>query len=429
MTLHDYQVRGVQHLWDNPRAGLFLDMGLGKTFTVLAALHDDQLPALVVAPKLVTERTWPAEIAKWRPDLSYAVAAGTPAKRIQALHARADITLISRDNMRDAIGARRYQTVVLDELSSWKDRGTQRWKAAQKITTGVRNVWGLTGTPASNGYMDLWAQMALLDGGQRLGRTLTGFRNRYFTIELVVNGIPVKWALRPGAAEDIKSRISDICLSMTASEIPETHNEIEVPLSPQARKAYNAMASEMLAELGDTPIRADNAAIMAGKLQQITAGFLYDEDHNAHRFPSDKAAVLRRIVDEAQGSPIAVFYWYEEELAILREALPEARLLKDKGVLEAWDRGAVPVMLLHPASAGHGLNLQHGGHIMVWASLPRSTELFSQASKRIARQGQTEHVITHYLKSPGTVDYLIHDTLRGNQSVERGLMDYLRKAV
>jgi SNF2 family DNA or RNA helicase len=355
--LHAYQVKAVQHLRDHPQAGLFLEMGLGKTAATLQALTPEHLPVLVVAPKRVAAQVWPVETPKWRPDLTLALAAGDPAKRAKALAAGADITVIGRDNIKD-IRPGQFRTVVIDELSGFKSRGV-RWQTARKIVDAAAYVWGLTGTPTPNGYMDLWAQVHLLDGGAALGKTLGSadpkfarkgsFRDRYFT-----------------------------------------------------------------------PTR----------FHRITAGFLYGEEGEPttvlHR---DKIAAALEVV-QGTGSPVLTFYryvWEREALqaAMLAEGI-DVRTIDEPGVVEAWNRGEVEVLLAHPASAGHGLNLQHGGHTILWTSKEWSLELWEQGNGRINRQGQTHPVLIHSLVTPDSVDEAINARLSGKATVQEALMMVLR---
>jgi hypothetical protein len=430
VKLHDYQRVAVGHLERNPHAGLFLDMGLGKTAVCLSTLTPEHLPALVVAPKRVAEQVWPSELRKWRPDLSLALAAGQPKVRAQALAANRDITVIGRDNLADVTG--QYKTVILDELSGFKSRSSNRWKTARTLTT-VPYVWGLTGTPSPNGYLDLWSQVYLLDRGERLGRTLTGYRDRYFKPgRQIASGQIVSWDIRPGAAEHINELLEDICLSMDSEGRidlpPTTFNRVEVPLPPSARATYKEMKTQLLVDLqlvGGDIHTATNAAALSNRLSQISAGFLYpDNEGPTTAIHQEKVKAVQEIVD-GTGSPVLVFYRYREERARLMAALPDVTPIEEAGSLDRWDRGEVRVLLAHPASAGHGLNLQHGGHTQVWTSLPWSLEEWEQGIKRQARQGQQHPVIIHMLISPRTVDEAIYARLVEKASVQKALMNHL----
>jgi len=445
LQLHPYQVQAVQYLQERRKAGLFLDMGLGKTAICLTALNADSLPALVTAPKRVAENVWETEAALWRPDLRVVVAKGTPKSREAALASGADIVVIGRDNLTDAVPhAGRFKTLIMDELSGWKSRASIRWKAAKKITQApsVTHVWGLTGTPTPNGLLDLWPQMFLLDGGLRLGTTLGGYRNRYFMPgRQLPNGVITEWNLRPGADKRIHTLLEDLCLSMgTEGKVdlpPVTHNTIHVPLPPKVRQAYKAMKNDLVANLHDLGMAGEihsavNAAVLSSKLSQICAGFMYvdDADIRGRQYDvlhKEKVNVVAEIA-EGTGSQVLVAYRFQAELDMLKEGLGSlAHTLDEDGVIQRWNSntGQVPVLLVHPASAGHGLNLQHGGHTMVWATLPWSLEEYMQTNKRLARQGQQHPVVIHHLVAPHTVDEAVLQRLAEKKSVQQALLDHL----
>lgn len=437
-TLHPYQNTAVEHLHRHPRAGLFLEMGLGKSAITLRALTPQHLPALVTAPKRVTENVWETEARIWRPDLRVAVASGTPARRLAALTSGADVIVLGRDNLNDAVPhARHFNTFVIDEISGHRSRATNRWKAARKVAAGRPHVWGLTGTPAPGGLLDLWSQLALIDGGERLGTAYTRFRERYFLPgKQLPSGVITEWHLRPGADKRIYALIEDICLSMGAEgrlDIPPvTYNTVAVPLAPAVRKVYETFRETLVADmtvLGGEVHSVANAAILSSKLSQITAGFAYVDDADLRGYAYDtlhaaKTDAVREIVD-GTGSPVLVFYRYRAELEMLHAALPSAVTMDTPHVVERWNAGEIPVLLAHPASAGHGLNLQAGGHTVVWASLPWSLEEHLQGNGRILRQGQHHPVVVHYLISPGTVDVAILARLREKKSVQQALLDHL----
>lgn len=439
LELHDYQKVAVAFLRGRRRAALMLDMGLGKTAASLRALTPEMLPVLVNAPKRVAEEVWPVEVPKWRPDLTVRVAAGTPKQRDEALRSDADIVVIGRDNLADAVPhAGKFKTHIIDELSGYKNRASQRWKAAKKINRDMNQVWGLTGTPSPNGLLDVWAQLYLIDGGEALGTGITGYRERYFRAKSqMANGIVTEWELRPGAEARIHTLLERSCLSMsTEGRIdlpPTTYNDVLVPLTPQVRKIYKSMKDDLVADaelLGGAVHSAVNAAVLSNKLSQITAGFLYPDDREfsdepATRIHKEKANALREIV-EGTGSPVLVAYRFQEELDILKESLGGlAHTIDEPNVVARWNRGEIPALLAHPASAGHGLNLQFGGHTMVWASLSWDLELYQQMNKRLARQGQKHPVVIHHLMSPKTIDPKIKMVLEGKATVQKALMDHL----
>lgn len=440
MKLHNYQEVARDFLRGRPKAGLFLDLGLGKTATTLAALQPEHLPALVVAPKRVAENVWEEERDLWRPDLGLALAIGEPARRRAALAAREDLTVISRDNLKDA--APGYRTIILDELSSFKGgHGATRWKLARKLTAKAENVWGLTGTPAPNGYLDLWPQIFLLDRGERLGTSVAGYRNRYFiSTQQVWNGkqlVDIGYELREGAEEKIKGLIQDICLYMEASDyLPlekPSFNTIEVPLPPGVRKLYKQMKTDLVMDmelLGGEIYSAANAAVLSNKLSQITAGFIFSDaqDGTYTELHRAKIEALQEVRD-GTGDNLLVFYSYIPEMMRIRKAFPEARMLDEPGVYQAWNKGEVSMLLCHPASAGHGLNLQRGGHTIVWASLTWDLELYLQANGRLARQGQQHPVIVHKLICPDTVDVVMDERLDDKTFTQNGLLDHLRSPI
>lgn len=447
-TLHAYQQQAVAHLQANPRAGLFLDMGLGKTATTLSALTPDHLPALVVAPKRVAENVWSAERDIWRPDLRVEVAMGRPDARRAALASGADVVVLGRDNLRDALSVPSpWRTVILDELSGFKTRNSVRWKTAATLIWGsqqsnrarlrIPHVWGLTGTPASNGLGDLWAQMWLLDGGQRLGATLTEFRNRFmYPGRQLPSGVITEWILRQGADAKIHSLIDDICMSLDATGLlqlpPTTQNRVDVTLPPSAMAVYRRMKDDLVADLsliGGEVHTAQNAAVLTNKLSQISAGFLYSDDADlrdgAHTdLHREKVRALEEIVD-GTGSPVLVFYRYRVEKERIASAFPSAVDVDAPRAIERWNKGEIPILMAHPAGAGHGLNLQYGGHTIVWTSLPWSLEEWQQANKRLARQGQQHPVVIHLLMARKTVDGAILERLTTKASVQSALLKHL----
>lgn len=456
MRLRDYQETAVGFLRANPRAGLFLDMGLGKTAICLTALQPHHLPALIVAPKRVAETVWLPERDIWRQDLTGVVIEGTPARRAQLLAATPkDLTVVSWDRHGDILDipttARPWRTVIIDELSGMKDRGSVRWKVLNKIIhhpqSNVEHVWGLTGTPVPNGYMNLWSQVYLLDKGERLGKTLTAYRDRYFrATNRLPNGIVTKWDLRPDAEKAILSKIGDLCLAMDGAgrvDVAEPiHNEVKVTLSTRDSKIYRDMEKDLVVDLqvlGGEIHTAREAAILTGKLSQITAGFIYSDDRDVGTGKTTELhkAKINAVVEiiEETGSPVLVAYRFEEELAALRAALPQGRTINEPGVIADWNTGKVPVLFAHPASAGHGLNLQHGGHTIVWATLTWSLEEWQQFNRRLARPGQKNQVVIHRVMActadgRATVDQLIHDVrLKGKNDVQATVLDYLESPV
>lgn len=444
--LHDYQKVAVDFLRGRDQAALMLDMGLGKTACVLSALEPRHLPALVCAPKKVAEETWDVERDLWRPDLSISVAKGSATDRRRALNAGADVTVISRDNLRDVADTHiKPRTLVVDELSGFKTKSSVRWKTARRLITDhrIRHVWGLTGTPAPNGYLDLWGQIALLDGGERLGRNLTGYRGRYFMPgRTLSDGTIIEWLLREESAQRIKERIEDICLAMsTEGRIPlppVTFNNVSVELPPKVRDAYRSFAAELAVDLADLfggeIHTAANAAVLTSRLSQMTAGFLYVDDAEFRNYEhtilhEEKIAALREIAESPREGGLLVFYRFAAERDMILRAFPEASTIDAPDVVKRWNRGEIPMLVAHPASAGHGLNLQHGGHTIVWTSPTWDLEHWDQANKRLARQGQKHPVVIHLILAKRTVDILIRNRLDEKSGTQQDLLAYLESPV
>jgi SNF2 family DNA or RNA helicase len=433
LKLHTYQELARDFLRNTSRAGLFLDLGLGKTAISLSALEEQHLPALVVAPKRVAEHVWPKERGLWRPDLSLALAVGSAKDRAAALGAGADLTVISRDNLKDARPI--YKTIILDELSSFKNRASARWKYARKICKPAENVWGLTGTPTPNGLLGLWSQMFLLDQGERLGTTLTGYRARYFVpAGQLPSGVVINWRLRPEAEENIHGLLDDICLYMSSQDEldmpPVTLNVVQVALPASALRRYMELKETMVLDLeliGEEIYSAANAAILSNKLRQVTSGFIFsDAQDGSYTILHDaKIKALQEVV-EGTGDNILVFYNYIPEFEMIREAFPEAMHIDDAGALKKWDAGELPMMLAHPASAGHGLNLQYGGHTAAWYSLSWDLELYLQGNGRLDRQGQVHPVVIHILEAPNTMDVVVRDNLGEKEFSQGKLLDHVR---
>lgn len=446
-VLHDYQEVARDFLRGRPQGALMLDMGLGKTASTLAALEPKHLPVLVCAPKKVAEEVWDVERDLWSPDLSISVAMGEPTKRRKALNAGADITVISRDNLRDVADTHiKPKTFVIDELSGFKTKSSVRWKTARRLIADnrINHVWGLTGTPAPNGYLDLWGQIGLLDGGQRLGRNLTGYRSRYFMPgRTLKDGTVIEWLLREGADAHIKALIEDICLAMsTDGRItlpPVTFNNVSVDLPATVRKAYREFASELavdLRDLFDGDIHtAGNAAILTARLSQMTAGFLYVDDAEIRNYEHtilhhEKVAALEQIMDSPHEGGVLVFYRFAAERdMILRHFGDTAHTIDEPGVIKAWNRQEIPMLLCHPASAGHGLNLQHGGHTIVWTSPTWDLEHWDQANKRLARQGQQHPVVIHLILAKRTVDHLIRRRTEDKSDTQQDLLAFLESPI
>ncbi|WP_230268358.1 DEAD/DEAH box helicase [Allobaculum fili] len=441
---HPYQQRGVRWILDHPSCGLFLPMGAGKTATTLTAVEYllrtsfESWKVLVIGPKRVIETTWPGEIQKWDnlAGLRISVIAGTPKKREAAVHAEADIYLISKENvvwLVDLIGKDwPWDTVVIDELSTFKNPKSKRFRALRKMLPMISRLIGLTGTPSPKGIPDLWSQIYLMDRGERLGRTLGAFRTAYLKPGMTSGHVVYNWSVQPGASEVIQKRISDICMSIDQAEyatLPDCQMiDIPVDLGSDLKK-YQAFKKELVLDVGSETIAADSAGVMCGKLLQYTSGAIYDEDHNVHVLHKHKLESLLELMESANGQPVMIFYWYQHEKARIAEALKgyKGMDVKDKGAIQKWNRGDLGYLLLQPSSAGHGLNLQKGGHIAIWYSLPNwNLELYQQANARIYRQGQKEKVLIYHLMAKGTIDQDMLKALKSKEITQRDLLDALR---
>lgn len=441
--LHEYQREAVQHLHANPHAALTLVPGMGKTAVVLSALTEVHLPVLVIAPRRVAEETWPEEIEKWRPDLSYSLVRGSAEKRQSRLSEDTDIHIISRDTFGpDLVGRKKhpYRTVVIDELSGFKNRGSKRWRHARKLTRDVPYVWGLTGTPTPNSLLDLWPQLFLLDRGARLERTLTAYRSRYFAPGgRLPNGVITNWTLKPYAGDTIWRKIKDICLSLSKDNVdyPVQNDAYHwFDLGGKSRRVYDQMNKEFVVEMGDTLMSVENAASKTNKLSQIASGFMYhtgligaeesDEAEVTHHHMT-KVEVLKEILEDAQGAPAIVFYRFNEDKRRLLH-LPGAVDIKTPHSVERWNRGNIPLLIAHPASAGHGLNLQKGGNLMIWYGLTWSSEEYVQGIGRLVRQGQpSPAVAVHHILARDTVDQQMLDVVQGKISRQDALLEVLER--
>ena len=440
---YPYQQRAIDHILSHPSSALFLDMGLGKTVCTLTAVKElldcfEVSKVLIVATKRVALSTWTDEAAKWEHlhDLRLSRVLGSERERRSALSRDADIYIINRENvvwLTEYLGSDwPFDMMVIDELSSFKSSSAKRFRALRRFRPMVRRVVGLTGTPASNGYMDLWAEMYLLDQGERLGKTITGYRSQYFRPGRQNGYVVYDWKLLPGADKVIQSRISDICLSMSAEdylELPELLvNDVRVPLPEKAMKAYKKMERDKVLEVLDQEISAFQAATLMGKLLQMANGAVYDDNGGVTELHKAKLDALGELLESAQGQPVLCFYSYKHDLERIREAFKsyEPRTLDSEKDIRDWNEGRIRLLLAHPASAGHGLNLQAGGHILVWFGLPWSLELYQQANARLHRQGQTERVIVHRILAEGTADDIVREKLERKGLTQDELLEKLK---
>lgn len=442
---HDYQTRATQLVIDKPKIGLFLDMGLGKTVITMTAIQElmyDRFEisrVLVIAPKRVAEDTWTRERAKWDhlKDLRISKVLRNKQQRIRALRAEADIYVIGRDNVIWLInyyqGLRKgwpFDMIVIDELSSFKNPQAKRFRALKKVMPSVSRVVGLTGTPSPNGLMDLWAEVYLLDQGERLGPTLGSYQERYFRPGARNGYVVYKWEPFRNAQKEIEDKISDICISMSAADylkLPKRiDNVIPVQLSPEEMEAYKRMERDQLLQIEDDDIAALNAAAVMTKLLQIANGSVYTNEGKVVKIHEAKLEALAEIVDTTD-SPVLVFYSYKHDLAAIQGKIKGARILENEKDISDWNAGKVQVLLAHPASVGYGLNLQEGGHVIVWYGLTWSLELYQQANARLYRQGQEKPVIIHHLIAEGTVDEEVMAALQNKDTSQAALLAALKE--
>lgn len=439
---HDYQTYATNFILEHPVAAVFLDMGLGKSVITLTAIYNLCLETfqvrkvLVIAPLRVARDTWPAEIQKWDhlKGLTYSVAVGTEAERKAALQQQVSVYIINRENVQwlveDSGLPFDYDMVVIDELSSFKSYQAKRFRSLLKVRPTVKRMVGLTGTPSTNGLMDLWAQFRLLDLGKRLGRFITHYRNRYFTPDKRNGQVVFSYKPLPGAEDAIYDAISDITISMRATDhlqMPEcVMNEVLVNLSAKERKTYNAMKADLVVSLHGEEIDAGNAAALAGKLSQMANGAVYGEDKHYLELHSRKLDALEDLIEAANGKPVLVAYWYKHDLERIQKRFP-VREIKSSADTEDWNKGKIPVAVIHPASAGHGLNLQAGGSTMIWFGLTWSLELYQQANARLWRQGQkADTVVIHHIIAAGTIDERIMSALRKKDRTQSALIDAVK---
>lgn len=429
---HDYQTYATDFVLAHPYCGLILDMGLGKSVITLTALWDLLLDSfdvgcvLVVAPKRVAEDTWPREIQKWEHlhGLTYSLVIGSEKERRTALARQAMIYIINRENVAWLVEntAWRFDALVIDELSSFKSSKAQRFKALKKVRPLCKRVIGLTGTPAPNTLIDLWPQMYLLDMGQRLGRFLTHYRERFFTPDKRNRDVVYSYKLREGAEQKIYELIGDICISMKATDhlhMPELiSNRVEVHMDGKEQKLYDTLKRDMILQLADGEIDAVNAAALSGKLLQMANGAVYDSQGRVALIHERKLDALEDLVEAANGKPVLVAYWYKHDLARIQKRFPDSRVIDTPRDIADWNAGKIQIGLLHPASGGHGLNLQEGGSTVIWYGLTWSLELYQQLNARLWRQGQTSStVIIHHIIAAGTHD---EDVMRALERKDAG---------
>lgn len=444
---HNYQEYCIERIVNNPAIGLFLDMGLGKTSITLAAIKRLKYErwcvrkVLIIAPKKVAESTWDREAAKWQDfsDLRFSHVLGSAAQRIAALQQTADIYLINRENTQWLVDYYRhdwpFDMVVIDESSSFKNHQAKRFKALKLVRSRINRIVELTGTPSPRSLSDLWAQVFLLDGGRRLGRTITAYRDAYFTPDKRNRTTIFSYAPKEGAAEEIYSRISDICISMKAEDyldLPELiYEDIPVVLDATAQKAYTRLERDTLLQVDDeSVITAGTAAILRQKLLQLCNGACYDEEKNVVDIHNCKIEVLLETVEQLNGQHAIICYNFKHDLERLLNALKATHLrvevYEGKQQEDDWNVGKIDLLLFQPASGGYGLNLQDGGHHIIWFGLNDSLELYQQTNKRLHRQGQPYPVIVHHLVVQGGTDEDVIASLSGKDDAQDSLLEALK---
>lgn len=444
---HDYQTYATKFILDNPTSAIFLNMGLGKSVITLTAINDllfdsfEIHKVLVIAPLRVARDTWPTELQKWEHlgELIYSVAVGNEEERLGALKAKADIYIINRENVQWLVEKSGlpfdYDMVVVDELSSFKSYQAKRFRSLMKVRPYVKRIVGLTGTPSSNGLMDLWAEYRLLDMGKRLGRFITHYRNAYFVPDKRNGQIVFSYKPRSGAEDEIYRLVSDITISMKSTDylkMPQCIiNEVPVRLSDTEMENYKTLKNDLILSLDGQDIDAANAVGLSGKLTQMANGAVYGESESVITIHERKLDALEDLIEAANGKPVLVAYWYKHDLSRIEERLhkqniPFARL-NSADSIKKWNEGALPVALIHPASAGHGLNLQSGGSTIIWFGLTWSLELYSQTNARLWRQGQTsDTVVIHHLIAKDTIDEKIMAALKRKDKTQSALIDAVK---
>ena len=439
---HNYQAYATDFILDHPEAAVFLDMGLGKSVITLTALLDLCLDrfeiskVLVIAPLRVARDTWSTEIHKWDhlKPFTYSVVVGTVAERKAALAKKAHIYLINRENVswlvEDSGFPFDFDMVVIDELSSFKSYQAKRFRSLLKVRPTVKRIVGLTGTPSSNGLMDLWAEFRVLDLGKRLGRFITHYRNTYFQPDKRNGMVIYSYKPLPGAEDAIYSQISDMTISMKAVDhlnMPECiMNEVRVSLSEEERQKYDTLRDDLILSIGDSDIDAANAASLSNKLSQMANGAVYGEEKSVHHIHDHKLDALEDLIEAANGKPVLVAYWFKHDLERIQKRFKVREIKTSKDITD-WNDGKIPVAVIHPASAGHGLNLQAGGSTLIWFGLTWSLELYQQTNARLWRQGQkSATVVIHHIIAEDTIDELILKALHKKEKSQNALIDAVR---
>ncbi|SCI86800.1 N-formylmethionyl-tRNA deformylase [uncultured Ruminococcus sp.] len=438
---HSYQEYAIRYIETHPISALLIDMGLGKTSITLTAIRNllfdsfEVCKVLVIAPLRVAKSTWTDEIKKWEhlSTLTYSLIVGNENERLSALNEKADIYIINRENVDWLVNKSGYKfdfdMVVIDELSSFKNHQSKRFKSLMKVRPLVKRIVGLTGTPSSNGLMDLFAEFKILDMGKRLGYFIGQYRNTYFKPDKMNGPIVYSYKPLPNAENAIYEKISDITVSMKANEylkMPEllTSNYV-VELSNSEKNQYDEMKKSLVLEITDGEITASNAASLSNKLCQLSNGAIYDDEQNIVEIHDRKLEALEDIIESMNGKPLLIAYWYRHDLERIKSRF-SVREIKTSEDISDWNDGKIPVALIHPASAGHGLNLQSGGSTLVWFGLTWSLELYQQTNARLYRQGQKNTVVIQHIIAKGTIDEQILKALQRKDKTQSDLIDAVK---
>lgn len=444
---HNYQSYATEFIESHSESAILLSMGLGKTIITLTAINDllfdsfDVRKVLIIAPLRVAKTTWKDEIQKWEhlSLLQYSIVVGTEQERLAALKAKADIYIINRENIQWLVEESghdfTFDMIVIDELSSFKNGKSKRFQSLMKVRPLAKRIVGLTGTPASNGLMDLWSEYKLLDYGKRLGRFITHYRNTYFTPDRRNGAIVYSYKPLPFAEEVIYDKISDITISMTSTDylqMPDLiKNEVKVEMSEDEIAKYKELQEDLVLSLGDEDISASSAGVLSNKLSQMANGAIYNEDHIAINIHDRKLDALEDLIESAYGKPVLVAYWFKHDLERITKRLNEIGVpfeeIKTESAIRRWNEGKVQIGLIHPASAGHGLNLQSGGSTLIWFGLTWSLELYEQTNARLYRQGQkADTVVIEHIITKGTIDEEILKALERKDCVQGALINAVK---
>lgn len=441
---YDYQKYAIDKILNNKKYALFLDMGLGKTVSTLSAIDElmynsfEIEKVLVIAPKYVAENTWAQEAKKWAhlSHLTFSLVMGTPKQRRAALDTEADIYVTNKENTKwiceEFKKEMPFDMLVIDELSTFKSHDSQRFKTLKRKMTLFDRFVGLTGTPASNGLMNLWSQIYLIDAGERLGKTFTGFRARFFYPAFQISEHVSSWKPYEESEDSIYKMIDDVVVSMKSEDyltLPElVLSEKTVKISNKEYTLYKEMEENAIiesiqqAEDDDSEVVALTAATVSQKLLQISNGSVYNDVGDVVHIHDRKLDMLKEIEQEAQGQPLLVFYNFKHDKERILKEYPNAATLDTENVVERWNKGEFEMLLVHPASAGHGLNIQYGGHIIIWFGLTWSLELYEQANARLHRQGQTHTTIIHHIMTENSIDHRVYESLKNKSLMQNALM-------